>query len=49
MPSTDIKLKLKAKTSVVQTGFQPYVYAKGLNDDENNAGTNCQEKCLLTV
>jgi hypothetical protein len=30
MPSTDRKLELKAKTSVAQTGFQPYVYAKGL-------------------
>jgi hypothetical protein len=28
MPSTD--RKLKAKTSVAQTGSQPYVYAKGL-------------------
>jgi hypothetical protein len=31
MPSTDRKLELKAKTSVAQTGSQPYVYAKGLN------------------
>jgi hypothetical protein len=30
MPSTDRKLELKAKTSVAQTGSQPYVYAKGL-------------------
>jgi hypothetical protein len=30
MPSTDRKLELKAKTSVAQTGYQPYVYAKGL-------------------
>jgi hypothetical protein len=30
MPSTDIKLELKAKTSVAQTGSQPFVYAKGL-------------------
>jgi hypothetical protein len=30
MPSTDSKLELKAKTSVAQTGPQPYVYAKGL-------------------
>jgi hypothetical protein len=31
MPSTDRKLELKAKTSVAQTGSQPFVYAKGLN------------------
>jgi hypothetical protein len=31
MPSTDRKLELKAKTSVAQTGSQPYVCAKGLN------------------
>jgi hypothetical protein len=31
MPSTDRKLELKAKTSVAQTGSQPYVYAKGLS------------------
>jgi hypothetical protein len=30
MPSTDRKLELKAKTSVAQTGSQPFVYAKGL-------------------
>jgi hypothetical protein len=30
MPSTDKKLELKAKTSVAQTGSQPFVYAKGL-------------------
>jgi hypothetical protein len=30
MPSTDRKVELKAKTSVVQTGSQPFVYAKGL-------------------
>jgi hypothetical protein len=30
MSSTDRKLELKAKTSVAQTGSQPYVYAKGL-------------------
>jgi hypothetical protein len=30
MPSTDRKLELKAKTSVAQTGSQPYVYAIGL-------------------
>jgi hypothetical protein len=30
MPSTGRKLELKAKTSVAQTGSQPYVYAKGL-------------------
>jgi hypothetical protein len=30
MPSTDRKLELKAKTSVAQTGLQPFVYAKGL-------------------
>jgi hypothetical protein len=30
MPSTDRKLELKAKTSLAQTGSQPYVYAKGL-------------------
>jgi hypothetical protein len=30
MPSTDRKLELNAKTSVAQTGSQPYVYAKGL-------------------
>jgi hypothetical protein len=29
MPSTDTKLELKAKTSVAQTGSQPFVYAKG--------------------
>jgi hypothetical protein len=32
MPSTDRKLELKAKTSVAQTGLQPCVYAKGLNE-----------------
>jgi hypothetical protein len=31
MPSTDRKLELKAKTSVAQTGSQPFVYAKGLS------------------
>jgi hypothetical protein len=35
MPSTDRKLELKAKTSVAQTGSQPYVYAKGLNGNWN--------------
>jgi hypothetical protein len=30
MPSTDRKLELKAKTSVAQTGSQPFVYVKGL-------------------
>jgi hypothetical protein len=30
MPSTDRNLELKAKTSVAQTGSQPFVYAKGL-------------------
>jgi hypothetical protein len=30
MPSTDRKLELKAKTSVAQTGSQPFVYGKGL-------------------
>jgi hypothetical protein len=30
MPSTERKLELKAKTSVAQTGSQPFVYAKGL-------------------
>jgi hypothetical protein len=30
MPSTDRKLELKAKTSVAQTGSQPFVYAKRL-------------------
>jgi hypothetical protein len=30
MPSTDRKLELKAKTSVVQTASQASVYAKGL-------------------
>jgi hypothetical protein len=30
MPSTDRKLEVKAKTSVAQTGSQPFVYAKGL-------------------
>jgi hypothetical protein len=30
MPSTDRKLELIAKTSVAQTGSQPYVYAKEL-------------------
>jgi hypothetical protein len=30
MPSTDRKLELKARTSVAQTGSQPFVYAKGL-------------------
>jgi hypothetical protein len=30
MPSTDRKLELKAKTSVAQSGSQPFVYAKGL-------------------
>jgi hypothetical protein len=30
MPSTDGKLELKAKTSVVQTVSQPFVSAKGL-------------------
>jgi hypothetical protein len=33
MPSTDRKLELKAKTSVAQTGSQPYAYAKGLIAD----------------
>jgi hypothetical protein len=32
MPSTDRKLELKGKTSVAQTGSQPYVYAKGLRE-----------------
>jgi hypothetical protein len=32
MPSTDRKLELKAKTSVAQTGSQPFVYAKGLKE-----------------
>jgi hypothetical protein len=31
MPSTDRKVELKAKTSVAQSGSQPFVYAKGLN------------------
>jgi hypothetical protein len=31
MLSTDRKLELKAKTSVAQTGSQPFMYAKGLN------------------
>jgi hypothetical protein len=30
MPSTDIKLELKAKTSMAQTAPQVAVYAKGL-------------------
>jgi hypothetical protein len=30
MPSTDIKLELKAKTLVAQTASQAAVYAKGL-------------------
>jgi hypothetical protein len=30
MPSTDRKLELKVKTSVAQTGSQPFVYAKEL-------------------
>jgi hypothetical protein len=30
MTSTDRKLELNAKTSVAQTGSQPFVYAKGL-------------------
>jgi hypothetical protein len=30
MPSTERKLELKAKTSVAQTGSQPFVYDKGL-------------------
>jgi hypothetical protein len=30
MPSTDRKLELRAKTSVAQTGSQPFVYAKEL-------------------
>jgi hypothetical protein len=30
MPSTNKKLELKVKTSVAQTGSQPFVYAKGL-------------------
>jgi hypothetical protein len=33
MPSTDRKLELKAKTSVAQTGLQPFVYAKGLKNE----------------
>jgi hypothetical protein len=32
MPSTDRKPELKAKTSVAQTGSQPFVYAKGLGE-----------------
>jgi hypothetical protein len=35
MPSTDRKLELKAKTSVAQTGSQPYVYAKGLSGNSS--------------
>jgi hypothetical protein len=31
MPSTDIKLELKAKTSMAQTASQAAVYAKGLS------------------
>jgi hypothetical protein len=33
MPSTDRKLELKAKPSVVQTASQAVVYAKGLTAD----------------
>jgi hypothetical protein len=33
MPSSDRKLELKAKTSVAQTGSQPFVYVKGLNQN----------------
>jgi hypothetical protein len=33
MPSTDRKLELKAKTSLAQTGSQPFVSAKGLTTD----------------
>jgi hypothetical protein len=33
MPSTDRKLELQAKTSVAQTGSQPFVYAKGFKDN----------------
>jgi hypothetical protein len=36
MPSTDRKLELKAKTSVAQTGSQPYVYAKGFSKRDSN-------------
>jgi hypothetical protein len=43
MPSTDRKLELKAKTSVAQTGLQPFVYAKGLK----RQSANLDEKELL--
>jgi translation machinery-associated protein 16 len=36
MPSTDRKLELKAKTSVAQTGLQPFVYAKRLKRSVGN-------------
>jgi hypothetical protein len=37
MPSTIRKLELKAKSSVAQTDYQPYVYAKGLKDGAQTA------------
>jgi hypothetical protein len=38
MPSTDIKLELKAKTSVAETGSQPFVYDKGLTSALDGVG-----------
>jgi len=34
MPSTDRRLELKEKTSMVQTVWQPVVYAKGLTSQQ---------------
>ena len=52
MPSTDRRLELKEKTSMVQTIWQPVVYAKGLTGigyggevlvtpKDSNIGTKC--------
>jgi hypothetical protein len=46
MPSTDRKLELKAKTSVAQTGSQPFVYAKGLNLSLHTTPSNYHQQFL---
>jgi hypothetical protein len=49
MPSTDRKLELKAKTSVAQTGSQPYVYAKGLKSTAITCYSDMHMRTALVI